>query len=41
MRGEMSSAMITLVLLGMATFVAYMRFPVTPIQREEFASRAR
>jgi len=30
-RGEMSSAVITLVLLGMATFVAYMRHRVLPI----------
>jgi len=31
MRGEVSSAAITLVLLGMATFVAYMRQRVLPI----------
>jgi uncharacterized membrane protein YphA (DoxX/SURF4 family) len=31
-RGEMSSAAITLVLLAMATFVAYMRHRVVPIQ---------
>ena len=31
MRGEMSSAAITLVLLAMATFVAYMRHRVLPI----------
>lgn len=31
-RGEMSSAAITLVLLAMATFVAYMRHRVLPIQ---------
>ena len=31
MRGEMSSAVITLVLLAMATFVAYMRHRVLPI----------
>jgi putative oxidoreductase len=31
MRGEMSSALITLVLLAMATFVAYMRHRVLPI----------
>src|SRR5262245_53545368 len=31
-RGEMSSAAITLVLLGMATFVAYMRHRVIPIR---------
>lgn len=30
-RGEMSSAAITLVLLAMATFVAYMRYRVVPI----------
>jgi hypothetical protein len=30
-RGEMSAAGITLVLLGMATFVAYMRYRVVPI----------
>jgi uncharacterized membrane protein YphA (DoxX/SURF4 family) len=32
MRGEMSSAAITLVLLAMATFVAYMRHRVVPLQ---------
>ena len=31
MRGENSSAVITLLLLGMATFVAYMRHRVLPI----------
>jgi hypothetical protein len=31
-RGEMSSAVITLLLLAMATFVAYMRYRVLPIQ---------
>ena len=31
MRGEISSAVITLLLLGMATFVAYMRHRVLPI----------
>ena len=31
-RGEMSSAAITLVLFGMATFVAYMRYRVVPIR---------
>ena len=31
-RGEMSSAAITVVLLAMATFVAYMRVRVLPIQ---------
>ena len=32
MRGEMSSAVITFVLLAMATYVAYMRWRVAPIQ---------
>jgi putative oxidoreductase len=32
MRGEVSSAMTTIVLLAMATFVAYMRWRVMPIQ---------
>ena len=32
MRGELSSAMTTIVLLAMATFVAYMRWRVVPIQ---------
>ncbi len=32
MRGEVSSAVVTAVLLGMATFVAYMRWRVAPIQ---------
>jgi hypothetical protein len=32
MRGEMSSAATTLVLLAMATFVAYMRWRVAPIE---------
>ena len=32
MRGEISSAVITLVLLAMATFVAYMRWRTAPIQ---------
>ena len=31
-RGEVSSAAITVVLLAMATFVAYMRWRVAPIQ---------
>jgi hypothetical protein len=31
-RGEVSSAFITLVLLAMATFVAYMRRRVAPIR---------
>jgi uncharacterized membrane protein YphA (DoxX/SURF4 family) len=32
MRGEVSAAMTTIVLLAMATFVAYMRWRVVPIQ---------
>ena len=32
MRGEVSSAITTVVLLAMATFVAYMRWRVAPIQ---------
>jgi uncharacterized membrane protein YphA (DoxX/SURF4 family) len=32
MRGETSSALTTLVLLGLATFVAYMRWKVRPIR---------
>jgi putative oxidoreductase len=32
MRGEVSSAITTLVLLALATFVAYMRWRVAPIQ---------
>jgi len=32
MRGEISSAVITFVLLAMATFVAYMRWRTAPIQ---------
>ena len=32
MRGEISSALTTLVLLAMATFVAYMRWRVAPIR---------
>jgi putative oxidoreductase len=35
MRGEVSSAIVTLALLAMASFVAYMRFAVMPIQRRE------
>lgn len=31
-RGEMSSALITVVLLAVATFVAYMRYRVVPIR---------
>jgi len=41
MRGELSSALTTLVLLAMATFVAYMRFTGAPIQREEVAPHGR
>jgi hypothetical protein len=41
MRGEVSSAIVTLVLLAMATFVAYMRFAVKPIQHEALPSRGR
>jgi uncharacterized membrane protein YphA (DoxX/SURF4 family) len=37
MRGEMSSAAITLVLLAMASFVAYMRWRVVPIQSRRMA----
>ena len=36
-RGEMSSAAITFVLLAMATFVAYMRYRVLPIQARRAA----
>jgi hypothetical protein len=32
MRGEMSSALVTIVLLAMATFVAFMRWRVAPIR---------
>ena len=32
MRGEVSSAIVTLVLLGVATFIAYMRWRVAPIR---------
>jgi hypothetical protein len=32
MRGEVSSAIITIVLLAMATFVAYMRWRIAPIR---------
>ena len=39
-RGEMSSAAITLVLFGMATFVAYMRYRVMPIFAARTAQRA-
>jgi uncharacterized membrane protein YphA (DoxX/SURF4 family) len=34
-RGEMSSALITLVLLGMATVVAYLRWKVRPIRSRQ------
>ena len=41
MRGEISSAVVTLVLLVMATFVAYMRWRVHPIPaRSAVVSRA-
>jgi hypothetical protein len=40
-RGEMSSAAITLVLLAMAAFVAYMRHRVAPIAVRRAASPAR
>jgi hypothetical protein len=39
-RGEMSSAVITAVLLAMATFVAYMRHRVLPIAARRAASAA-
>ncbi len=32
-RGELSSAAVTLILLALATFVAYMRWKVMPIRR--------
>lgn len=41
MRGEVSSAMTTLVLLALASFVAYMRFTVIPIRPRDVASRDR
>jgi len=37
MRGEVSSAITTLVLLAVATFVAYMRWRVAPIQPRRVA----
>ena len=37
MRGEVSSAVTTLVLLALATFVAYMRSRVLPIRERRFA----
>jgi hypothetical protein len=37
MRGEVSSAIVTLVLLAMATFVAYMRWRVAPIRSRPVA----
>ena len=37
MRGEVSSAAITVVLLGIATFVAYMRWRIAPIRSRRFA----
>jgi putative oxidoreductase len=36
-RGELSSALVTLVLLVIATFVAYMRWKIMPIQRTPLA----
>ena len=36
-RGEMSSAVITFILLAMASFVAYMRWRVLPIQPRRMA----
>jgi hypothetical protein len=38
MRGEFSSAVITLLLLAMATFVAYMRLRVLPIRPRRAAA---
>jgi len=38
-RGEMSSAVVTLLLLAMATFVAYMRLRVLPIRSRGAASQ--
>ena len=35
MRGEVSSAITTIVLLAVATFIAYMRWRVAPIQSRE------
>jgi len=37
MRGELSSAAITVLLLAIATFVAYMRWPSAPIQSRAVA----
>jgi hypothetical protein len=37
MRGEVSSAIITIVLLAMATYVAYMRGRVAPIRPRSVA----
>jgi uncharacterized membrane protein YphA (DoxX/SURF4 family) len=37
MRGEMTSAMITFMLLAMATYVAYMRWRVAPIRPRRLA----
>ena len=37
MRGEISSAVVTLVLLAMASFVAYMRWRVVPIRARQVA----
>jgi len=41
MRGEVSSAITTLVLLALASFVAYMRYKVIPIRPADVASRDR
>ncbi|MGE3271826.1 MAG: DoxX family protein [Chloroflexota bacterium] len=41
MRGEMSSAAITLMLLAIATFVAYMRYRVVPIRARRATSSGR
>jgi uncharacterized membrane protein YphA (DoxX/SURF4 family) len=40
MRGEVSSALTTLVLLAMATFIAYMRWRVLPIRPRRVTSTA-
>jgi uncharacterized membrane protein YphA (DoxX/SURF4 family) len=41
MRGEISSALTTVVLLAMATFVAYMRWRVAPIEPRRAAALTR
>jgi hypothetical protein len=38
-RGEVSSAITTVVLLAMATFIAYMRWRVAPIRPRRVPSR--